>query len=84
MRGLVSWSVAMLLLLVAACGDGSLGDSCKTEGKVDGECEDGLVCGKRESSSSLVCLKQCKESNECASDEECSGLSGSLKACRKK
>ena len=83
-RAVVASSVAVMLAVTAACGDGSLGDSCETEGKVDGECDDGLVCGKHDGSASLTCLKQCQKSEECASGEECSGLSGSLKGCRKR
>lgn len=66
---------------LAACGEGSIGEECDTEGKVDGECDDGAVCGKR--GTSLVCLKQCTTQADCSSDEDCNGVSGtSLKGCR--
>jgi hypothetical protein len=69
-----------------ACGNGELGESCEESGKVSGECDDGLVCGKKsDTSSDLVCLKQCSSQAECSVDETCNGVSGSsLKACRPK
>ena len=70
--------------LVAACADGDLGESCDESGVVDGECDDGLVCGKKsDDSNDLFCLKQCSAQSDCAGNEDCNGVSGSsLKACR--
>lgn len=75
---------ALLLVLLAACGGSSLGDSCDKEGEIGDSCDDGLICGKNKPSMDLVCLKRCTETNECPSTQECSGLSGSLKACQNK
>ncbi len=77
---------ALIVMGTDACGDGNLGDACTAEGKVDGECDDGLVCGKKgDKSSDLVCLEQCNAQAECGAGSECSGLSGtSLKGCRLK
>ena len=70
--------------LAVACGDGELGESCDTAGKTDGECEDGLVCGK-DTSGALLCLKTCADSTACSSDRECNGVEGTnIKACRLK
>jgi len=70
--------------LVAACSDGELGESCEESGKVGGECEEGLVCGKKsDGSNDLFCLKQCSAQSDCGGTEECNGVSGSsLKGCR--
>ena len=77
-------SLAFLLASIVACGEGSRGESCEEEGKVDGECDDGLVCGKKsDTSSDLACLKQCTQQGDCASGEGCNGVAGtSLKGCR--
>jgi len=75
---------AILFVSVIACGEGSKGEECGESGKVDGECEDGLVCGKKsDTSEDLACLKQCTQQGDCASGESCNGVSGtSLKGCR--
>lgn len=76
--------LALLFATIVACGEGSRGEECEEEGKVDGECDDGLVCGRKtDSTSDLVCLKQCTNQGDCASGENCNGVSGtSLKGCR--
>lgn len=69
-----------------ACG-GSEGDTCDQEGKVGGECDEGLVCGKSkgESEGALLCLKQCSTGADCGKDQECNGVGKTnLKACRAK
>ena len=80
MRKLSTLLVA--LFVIAACsGEGSVGDACDTEGKVDGECEDGAVCGKNKNGA-VVCLKQCQSDAECA-PLGCNGVSGTnIKGCR--
>lgn len=85
MRKLVVLS-SFVLFGVLACGGGELGESCDEEGQVSGECDDGLVCGKKsDTSSGLECLKQCSSQAECGPTETCNGVSGSaLKACRQK
>lgn len=71
-------------LCLVACAEGSLGESCEKEGAGNGECDEGLVCGKRtDTSSELVCLKQCSQRFECGSNEDCRALANtSLKGCR--
>lgn len=71
------------LFAIVAC-DSSEGESCSDEGRVDGECEEGLVCGKKSGrSSDLACLKQCQTSGDCPSGQQCNGVGGtSLKGCR--
>lgn len=85
MRKLVFFC-SVVFVGIVACGDGELGESCDEEGLVAGECDEGLVCGKRsDTSSDLVCLKQCSTQADCAGTEDCNGVSGSsLKACRPK
>lgn len=80
----VLFSLSILGLL--ACGGGELGESCEESGKVSGECDDGLVCGKKsDTSGDLVCLKQCSSDADCSGTESCNGVSGSsLKGCRTK
>jgi hypothetical protein len=78
-----AWAAAVAL--VAACSsEAKRGESCDQSGKVDGECESGLVCGK-DSSDKLLCLKVCVVQTDCAATEECNGVDGSsLKGCRTK
>lgn len=78
--------ISLSIVGIMACGGGDLGESCDESGKVSGQCDDGLVCGKKsDTSSDLVCLKQCSSQAECAADETCNGVSSSsLKACRVK
>lgn len=82
-----AWFLLTSVLLVgaiAACSDAAQGEACEEEGKVDGECEEGLVCGKQKTTGGdLVCLKQCSSQADCASGEDCNGTAGSsLKGCR--
>lgn len=80
--------VALLLLTGAAgsfaCGGaGKIGDPCTTEGDTS-ECESGAVCAKNESTV-IQCLTICTDKIQCASTEDCNGVTGSsLKACRPK
>ena len=74
---------SLLLLLLVACGGSALGDGCDKEGDTS-DCDDGLVCGPKKPSKDLVCLKRCIETSDCPATQECSGLSGSLKACQNK
>jgi len=76
-----------LTMLVVACGDSDIGESCEEEGRVDGECVASSVCGKSEGTStgSLVCLRQCATQAECGAGEDCNGIANtSLKGCRAK
>ena len=74
----------VFVALVVACGDAAQGESCDESGVVDGECEEGLVCGKKQDDSAdLICLKQCSTTTECGHNEDCLGVAGSsLKGCR--
>jgi hypothetical protein len=72
----------VLLVLLAACSEGSVGDACESEGKIDGECEDEAICGKNKTGA-LICLKQCNDQSQCASNEDCNGVAGTnIKGCR--
>ncbi|MBX3202657.1 MAG: hypothetical protein KF894_31315 [Labilithrix sp.] len=82
-KALVSFFVGSFVVLVA-CGGGQ-GDSCDEEGKVAGECDDGLVCGKakNDGTGDLICLKQCHTQGDCGAGEDCDGVANSsLKGCR--
>jgi hypothetical protein len=84
-KALVLFFVASFVTIIA-CGGGQ-GDSCDEEGKVGGQCDDGLVCGKQKSATEgvLVCLKQCQTGAECGANEDCNGVGKtSLKGCRAK
>ena len=81
--------VALLLLLTSAagsfaCGGASeIGDPCTNEGDTS-ECESGAVCAKNVSDV-IQCLTICTDKSQCASTEDCNGITGSsLKACRPK
>jgi hypothetical protein len=76
--------VALLGAVLAACGGGAkVGEACTTSGATD-ECESGAVCVSN-ASTTPVCLKSCTQASECASTEDCNGVSGSnVKACRPK
>ena len=85
MRKVVTFlGVLFVLTTMVACGDSDIGESCEEEGRVDGECVEGAVCGKN-TTGGLVCQKQCSSQADCSSDETCNGVSGSsLKGCRAK
>ena len=81
------WILAGLLVVLGlACGGGDEGEECNTEGKVGGECDDGLVCGRKQSTGGdLVCLKQCSAQSDCSGDQDCNGIPNSaLKGCQPK
>lgn len=72
------------ILSLTACG-GAKGDACDAEGRVGGECDEGLVCGAKKSASEgeLVCLAQCTTGADCEAGEDCAEVGRtSLKACR--
>jgi hypothetical protein len=77
------WLLLTVALVSPFAGcEGSVGDDCDEEGKVDGECEDNAVCGKSKNDA-LVCLKQCLTQADCAQTEDCNGVAGSnIKGCR--
>lgn len=83
-------STALVLVafcLVAACGgEAKLGEECGESGRVDGECEDGAVCGKQsDTTEDLFCIKQCTDDAQCGVGGACNGVSGtSIKGCRAK
>ncbi len=72
-------------LVFTGCGGAEIGEACQTRGSQD-ECADGAVCDLQGTSGTEpVCLKVCKDSTECASTEDCNGVSGSnIKACTAK
>lgn len=78
---LVSLFVLSFVTLVAC--DGDRGDSCDEEGVVDGECDEGLVCGKAKiSGGDLVCLTQCNSPSDCRANEDCDTVANTnLKGC---
>ncbi len=66
---------------IAACGSNDIGDSCDKEGSTD-DCVDNAVCQKNKAGA-IVCAKLCTDKNQCSSNLDCEGVSGSnLKACR--
>ena len=83
MRKLVLLLLSVLFIGVVACG-GEAGEPCDEEGIVDGECDEGLVCGRKTSTGGdLVCLKQCSAQTDCGTKEAFLGVGqSSLKACR--
>lgn len=75
----------VLAAAVTSCGGGGeLGEEWGEEGATDGECAEGLVCGKPGDGDALECLTICVDQADCPSDQECNGLTGSVKACRPK
>jgi hypothetical protein len=72
-------------LIIPGCGGTDVGEACQTRGAQD-ECVSGAVCDLDGSSSTEpVCLTVCKDSMDCATTEDCNGVSGSnIKACTPK
>jgi hypothetical protein len=57
--------------------------ACTTSGSTD-ECPDGSVCDTI-SGTTIACVKICKVAEDCRSDLDCNGVSGSnIKACKPK
>lgn len=57
--------------------------SCTTTGTTDG-CPDGSICDAI-SGTAITCVKICKVAEDCRSDLDCNGVSGSsIKACKPK
>jgi hypothetical protein len=83
MRSTIVSIFVVSFITLAAC-DGSRGDSCDDEGKVQGECDDGLVCGKQKlSGGSLICLKQCNSPTDCGAGEDCNNIANTdLRGCQ--
>lgn len=74
---------ALLALLLGCGGTSALGEACDTAGSVD-ECETGAVC-TNDTSEVLTCRKVCTDQAQCASTENCNGVSGtSTKSCQPK
>lgn len=80
--GLFASALILGLASLVAC-TGELGEGCDEEGRVSGECDEGLVCGRQTNATELTCLKQCNAQTDCGEGEVCSGVGqGSLTACR--
>jgi hypothetical protein len=72
--------LGFLALLVSGCG-AKIGETCKTAGS--DECESGAICTN--DSTALTCRKTCTTDAECASTEQCNGVSGTnIKSCQPK
>lgn len=71
----------VMVLMLAACGGGGEGDSCKTSNATE-ECDDGLVCTKE--TKETVCRKLCDDpAVVCPEGTQCNGISGgSHKSCQ--
>ena len=75
---------ALVTITLIACS-GSRGDSCDDEGKVGGQCHDGLVCGntKEDGSGKLECLTSCVTDVNCETGTVCGAINRTdLKGCR--
>jgi len=81
MRKGFAFVFGLLVVAIAACGTGDIGEACEEDGVVQGECTDGAVCGKNKAGQ-LVCLKQCSTQLECPTGTTCNGTGSSLKGCR--
>ena len=83
LRGAAASLLAGALALVfTACDSGTgagVGEACKTPGSTT-ECVADAVCDS-DSKLGTVCLEQCDKDEDCASNEKCSGTTGSLKGC---
>jgi hypothetical protein len=76
------WLISAFLLCVA-CGRADTGESCDKVGDTD-ECVDEAIC-TNESNGSQTCRKRCTEDTQCASSEQCNGVSGTnIKSCQPK
>jgi hypothetical protein len=65
--------VLVSLLAASACGGGGLHHGCTT----GGDCSSGLTCLPQYGSATSVCTKLGYECNRaCATDADCSGLTG--------
>jgi hypothetical protein len=77
----------VILCAVAACHGAHEGDSCSDEGRIGGDCKEGLLCArsKPDDTSPLVCLVPCDGQQNCAENESCTGDRGrDQQACRPK
>ena len=79
-------SSLLLLGMMAAlglfgCGHSEIGEECETAGATD-ECVDSAVCTNG-STGVPVCRKICTEQEDCATTENCNGISGTnMKSCQ--
>jgi hypothetical protein len=77
-------ALASAIAAFGACGDSQaeIGGHCDTPGNID-ECVSGAVCAN--DAEGNHCRKSCTDQAQCASTENCNGISGSnLKACQPK
>lgn len=74
-----------VVVLVSACSSAKLGESCEDEGRIGGDCDEGLMCAhtKNDEVSPLVCMKPCASDANCSANENCNGERAiNLKVCR--
>lgn len=71
------------LLALTSCGSPKIGESCKTAGD-SAACESGAMCTNN-SGGGNTCFKVCTADSECATTEQCNGVSGTnIKSCQPK
>lgn len=77
------WFWIVMTLAFAGCGSGDkVGDTCTTAGALADQCGDDAVCTPE--GTALVCAKICTLQSDCASNEACNGVTGSVKSCQPK
>ena len=70
----------VILLLLAACSDGDVGEECDTSGSTD-ECVEGAICTNE--GDVAACRQICTDQPDCPSGEACNGVCGSnIKSCQ--
>jgi hypothetical protein len=75
----------LVLSAVIACAGGSKGESCSNEGKIGGDCKEGLLCSRSQPDGTgpLICLVPCDSQVNCQTGETCNGDRGrDPQACR--
>jgi len=74
----------LLSTLLACGGKAEVGEKCDTAGATT-ECADGAICTNDSGGGTFTCRKTCTEQAQCASGENCNGISGSsAKSCQPK
>jgi hypothetical protein len=74
-------ATSFVVFTLSACGT-SVGAACTTPGSTN-QCGSDAVCDA-DSQLGTVCLELCKQDSDCASGEQCTGVTGALKACHSK
>ena len=76
------FSILLVGVFAIGCGSASeIGEDCHTEASQE-ECVEGAIC-TNDVSDTFVCRLSCVEQEDCPSDQNCNGISGTnTKSCQ--